>query len=94
MSGRIGITVFWILGPLVLVACVSLIILKLLKPGHDESSTPVPSRQSSGQQKKTSVSTADTCPDLERLAPDFSISVREAQSHKFDKAVIRSLAAA
>lgn len=80
MNDRIGITVFWILGPIILVACVSFVILKLLTPAHRKQSKPVRVKQPSRRQK-TSITVADSWPDLERHTPDSRIPIEAAQVH-------------
>lgn len=92
MNDRIGITVFWILGPIILVACVSFVILKLLTPGHRKQSTPVRARQPSRRQK-ISITVADSWPDLERHTPDSKIPIEAAQVHYPCRSVQSPLAA-
>lgn len=97
MSGHIGITVLWILGPIALVAGVSFVLLKLLvpapwKPSEDRQTVRRAIRRRSPAQQVNSVSAADSWPDLERYTPDRNLLLldRSVSSNGIDESIIDS----
>lgn len=96
-TSNIGILVFWILGPITLVACVTLILLRLFRSKNHNSTKPVPLRRVTGHQLEypsTSEPVANSWPDPESQIPGPRVVVRETSNRISEEPLVETPLAA